>query len=150
VSPGHRVGLPSALACSFLLVNRNSVLFSRFAGTAISLNFSAAQIACCSESKGHSAICSARKQSLHYGPITLADEHTQWTAWKSKLATKGVRVGPRATWPIRNFFFITGSLPNFAPEKEAPRHLASGAIDDPSIRKSAYSQKTRSVLCHTL
>ena len=33
-------------------------------------------------------------QSLHDGPITLADEQAQWTAWKSKLATNGVKVGP--------------------------------------------------------
>jgi hypothetical protein len=33
-------------------------------------------------------------QSLHDGPITLADEQAQWTAWTQKLAAIGVRVGP--------------------------------------------------------
>jgi hypothetical protein len=33
-------------------------------------------------------------QSLHDGPITLADEQAQWTARKQKLAAIGVRVGP--------------------------------------------------------
>ena len=32
--------------------------------------------------------------SLHDGPITLADEQAQWIAWKSKLATNGVKLGP--------------------------------------------------------
>jgi hypothetical protein len=32
--------------------------------------------------------------SPHDGPITLADEQAQWTAWKQKLAAIGVRVGP--------------------------------------------------------
>jgi hypothetical protein len=31
--------------------------------------------------------------SLHDGPITLADEQAQWTAWKSKLAVNRVTVG---------------------------------------------------------
>jgi hypothetical protein len=33
-------------------------------------------------------------QSLHDGPIRLADEQAQWTAWKSKLTANGVKVGP--------------------------------------------------------
>jgi hypothetical protein len=33
-------------------------------------------------------------QSLQDGPITRADEQTQWTAWKAKLAENGVQVGP--------------------------------------------------------
>jgi len=32
--------------------------------------------------------------SLPDGTITLADERAQWTAWKSKLATNGVKIGP--------------------------------------------------------
>jgi hypothetical protein len=28
------------------------------------------------------------------GPITLADEQTQWLLWQQKLAKNGVRVGP--------------------------------------------------------
>jgi chitinase len=32
--------------------------------------------------------------SLHDGPITLADEQAQWTAWKQKLASNHVTIGP--------------------------------------------------------
>jgi chitinase len=32
--------------------------------------------------------------SLHDGPITLADEQVQWTAWKQKIASNHVTVGP--------------------------------------------------------
>jgi hypothetical protein len=33
-------------------------------------------------------------QSLHDGPITLTDEAAQLTAWKSKIAMNGVKIGP--------------------------------------------------------
>jgi hypothetical protein len=35
-------------------------------------------------------------ESLHDGPITIADEQAQWTACQAKLATNGITIGREA------------------------------------------------------